>query len=113
MFAFYEKMNSCRKKCRPGGRSDFAVGFQCRFGLEAPDGFFGGGTEVAVRGLMAEELAAAAVIAAVDQEKLGGLHGGAGGIALEERKSGRIVIRRKRHRDYLILMPLGSVPNSV
>ena len=68
MFAFYEKMNSCRKKCRPGGRSDFAVRLQSRFGLEAPDGFFGGGAEVAVRGLAAEKLPAAAVVAAVDQD---------------------------------------------
>ena len=71
MFAFYEKMNSCRKKCRPGGRSDFAVRLQCRFGLEAPDGFFCGGAEVAVRGLAVEELPAAAGVAMLDQERLG------------------------------------------
>ena len=57
MFAFYEKMNSCRQQRRPGIRADFAVRLQSRFGLEAPDGFFGcgawlderreGGTEAA------------------------------------------------------------------
>ena len=86
MFAFYEKINSCRKKCRPGGRSDFAVRLQSRFGLEAPDGFFCCGAEVAVRGLAAEELPAAAGIAAVDQEKLGGLDRGADGSAFEDWK---------------------------
>ena len=52
-------------------------------GLEGRDGFFRGGAEVAVRGLAPEELSAAAGIAAVDQEKLGGLDGGARGTAFE------------------------------
>ena len=76
----------CNKHSRPGIRPDFAVRLQRRFGLETPDGFFGCGAEIAVRRLAAEEFASAAVVAAVDQEQLGGLDGRAGGAAFEERE---------------------------
>ena len=52
-----------RQQRRPGIPADFAVRLQSRFGLEAPDGFFGCGAEFTVRGLTAEEFAAAAGIA--------------------------------------------------
>ena len=91
-----------RQQRRPGIRADLTVRLQSRFGLEAPDGFFGCGAEVAVRGLAPEELAAAAGIAAVDQEKLGGLDRGADGTAFEDWK---VNGDARRHKLQIISLP--------